>query len=244
MMSGLSSELEQIPIEDLVRYAVCDEELVQAQDLVQRYADHPLATGILRAYYTLLPEGREEMVTGLRLVVEQDGLALIGLATTGHRYLYLGSVGAAVYLGDFDDGVEDESLLLLFGYRTSSDYARQVTDFDQLPLLAGNDGQPASTEVCVACGVAPGMVHEFGCPVELCPWCEGQLSHCNCRFDQLGVDVIENEEQLDRFAACLADKGRIPFQPDQNPSYPAAGGADGSVVPADENDRPASDIKD
>jgi hypothetical protein len=49
------------------------------------------------------------------------------------------------------------------------------------------------------------------------------LSHCNCRFDQLGVCTIEDDQQLDRFELLLERQGRIPFKSGQNPSYPTAG---------------------
>src|SRR5210317_1362428 len=66
---------------------------------------------------------------------------------------------------------------------------------------------PASPVVCVACGVGLGDVHILGCPVEQCPWCEAQLNRCNCRFDQLGISAIEEEEQLERFEQLLERTG-------------------------------------
>jgi hypothetical protein len=51
----------------------------------------------------------------------------------------------------------------------------------------------------------------LGCPVEVCPWCEGQLTNCNCRFTQVGVDRFTADCQLDNFIEALEAKGRIPF---------------------------------
>lgn len=55
--------------------------------------------------------------------------------------------------------------------------------------------------------------------VEICPWCGGQLVHCSCRHDQLGVDSIETEAQLLEFEAILEERGRIPYSPEQRPSF-------------------------
>lgn len=225
-MAGLQTELDRLSTEELVRYTVKEEELAPALALVRRFGHHRFGAGVLRDYYLSLPEGREEMVTDLRLVNERDGTALIGLATTGHRYLYLCVAGVAVYLGAFAEGVQDEVLLELFGYQTIDDYFKQVAEFEKLPPLS-DAGATLEPVTCVACGVAPGELHLFGCPVELCPWCEGQVIHCNCRFDLLGVERIDSEEQLDQFAELLDTKGRTPFQAGQNPSYPSTGEGDG-----------------
>jgi hypothetical protein len=56
--------------------------------------------------------------------------------------------------------------------------------------------------------------------VEVCPWCQGQLSKCNCRFEQLEVDAIDQEEELEDFVDLLTEKGRIPFERQQVPFYP------------------------
>ncbi|MEN8257792.1 MAG: hypothetical protein ABFS09_08020, partial [Thermodesulfobacteriota bacterium] len=69
-----------------------------------------------------------------------------------------------------------------------------------------------------------GELHEFGCPVEVCPWCDGQLTSCDCRFKQLGVSEISAERQLDQFQQLAKKKGRIPFDAaSQRPAYPTAG---------------------
>jgi hypothetical protein len=69
---------------------------------------------------------------------------------------------------------------------------------------------------------AVGEYHLLGCPVEICPWCDGQLSRCGCRFEQLGVDVLEDEEDLEELERILEEKGRIPYSEEQYPSYPSA----------------------
>jgi hypothetical protein len=238
-MSGLRRELDRLTIEELVRFVVTDEELPAALALVRRFGDQHLAAPVLRSYYEVVPEGREEMVVDLRLVARREGIALIALATTGHRYLYLSSAGEALFLGNYERGVEDEAVLELFGYRTREEFLAQVAPFSELPPLPVEDGAP-ELATCAACGVLSGELHIFGCPVELCPWCEGQLSRCNCRFDQLGVDRIDSEEQLEHLADLLEAKGRIAFAEEQNPSYPVAG-EDVGPAAADGAERPDRD---
>ncbi|MCD6389517.1 MAG: hypothetical protein J7L69_08895, partial [Desulfobulbaceae bacterium] len=58
---------------------------------------------------------------------------------------------------------------------------------------------------------AHGEHHTFGCPTEICPWCDGQLTSCNCRFNQLKRDQIKTDSQIDLFLKKLNKKGRIPF---------------------------------
>ena len=111
-------------------------------------------------------------------------------------------------------------VLEFFGYKDQADFAGQMKPFEQLEEVAV---EAEVKDTCVACGVSENELHIFGCPVEQCPWCDGQLSRCNCRFDQLDVDEIEEQEQLDRFETILDVKGRVPFTCEQNPSYPTAG---------------------
>lgn len=238
-MDGLRRELDRLTIDELVRYVVTDEELPAALALVHRFGNQHLAVPVLRSYYEVVPEGREEMVVDLRLVARQEGIALIALATTNHRYLYLSSAGEALFLGNFDHGIEDEAVLELLGYRTREEFLAQVGPFSELPPLAVDDAAPELV-TCAACGVLVGELHIFGCPVELCPWCDGHVSRCNCRFDQLGVDQIESEEQLERFGEMLEAKGRIAFEKEQNPSYPVAG-EDVGPAAADAAERPDRD---
>jgi hypothetical protein len=163
------------------------------------------------------------MAVDLKIVASRQGTDLIVLQSTHHEYLYLHTDSQVLLLGEFKDGIEDESILHHFQFRNREDFWEKTgTSPAHLPSMHAPEST-GSPRVCVACGVATGEYHILGCPVEQCPWCEAQLSHCNCRFDQLGVSIIDDEEQLDRFELVLERKGRIPFVDGQNPSYPTAG---------------------
>jgi hypothetical protein len=56
--------------------------------------------------------------------------------------------------------------------------------------------------------------------VELCPWCNGQLTGCNCRFEQLGLEQLEDEADVERLREKLEAAGRVPFATEQRPAYP------------------------
>ena len=65
---------------------------------------------------------------------------------------------------------------------------------------------------CGDCGARQGMYHDFGCDMERCPFCGGQLISCGCSNEYFGLDdeqemTMEQEnEWLDK---CI-EQGRIP----------------------------------
>ena len=223
-MSGLKSELEAISTEELVGYVVSEQEREAALAVLHKYAEHPATLQLLRHYYLTLPEAREEMAVEVQVIAQKQGHYLFGLQTSEHEYLYVSSGEETLFVGDLANGLEDKSILDFFGFSSKEMFAKCVAE-----QRADTPGQqvpekPVQEEhVCVACGVGPGEYHLLGCPVEQCPWCESQLSRCNCRFDQLGVEQIEDEAMLDYFEELLEKKGRVVFDPSQNPAYPTAG---------------------
>ncbi len=222
-MTELKEEMAQLELPLLIEYGVPAEEKEKALAVYERYRHSPAAVSLLRCYYSDLPEAREEMAVDLKIVASRQGSDLVVLQSTSHDYLYLHSDNQVLLLGEFKDGVEDESILHYFQFKNREDFWEKAgTRPADLPSLHVPEA-PATPVVCVACGVGIGDVHILGCPVEQCPWCEAQLNRCNCRFDQLGISAIEEEEQLDRFELLLERKGRIPFKAGQNPSYPTAG---------------------
>jgi hypothetical protein len=77
--------------------------------------------------------------------------------------------------------------------------------------------------LCPSCHVAVGEFHTLGCPVEICPWCNGQLTYCNCRFTRLDVDTMDKVEQIEKLLELLEEVGRITYKKEHAPGYPTIG---------------------
>lgn len=214
--SGRSRKLTE-EIEIFVRYAVAEESFVEAMQVVARYGDDLPALLLLREFYRSLPEVREEPVEKIVELASHQGVKLVAVITRGFEYLYAMDGERLAFVGENGPGL-DEEYLAVFGYPTREDFRkasqslRDRQDFSSAP--------PAEREKCPVCSVLEGEYHQFGCPVEVCPWCLGQLNRCNCRFDQLGVEQIVDDEELARFQRLLIDKGRIRYSRDQAPAYP------------------------
>jgi hypothetical protein len=192
-----------------------------AKELVDRYRNSPLVLRLFHAHYATLPEAREEAVCRVCKINSRQGIHLFVAATQGHAYLYALSSDQALYLGEYKKEVDSQTMLELlqfFGYQTQQAFLGQCPAVDRLEEYQGEEEE--GTAVCPVCQVVEGEQHLLGCVVEICPWCDAQLSSCNCRFEQLGIDAIENEEQLERFAELLEEKGRIPFRRTESPAYP------------------------
>ena len=203
-----------------IKYAVPEDEQQRAVSFVKRYEqDKPVLT-LLREYYSTLPEAREEGVSRIASLASTHGVSLFVVITGDKQYLYVVSEDKVVFLGEYGSDV-DEQILSYFGYESQTAFLKACQPVEQLDDYAGEPAEGVCS--CSACGVVEGEFHLLGCAVEVCPWCEGQLSNCNCRFEQLGLDEIENEEQLDDFYDLLREKGRIIYQKDQSPLYPGAG---------------------
>ena len=205
-----------------IRYTVAAPEQEEATTLLQRYASDPYGLPLLHFYYSSLPEPHDQAVHRIGLVASHEDVFLFVLSCAGRHDLCLAdSQRRIVWLGEFEGGLAEPELLDYFGFVDQPDFQRRFPEPaacpEYQPLLDGVAPR------CPVCLVAEGEFHRLGCPVELCPWCDGQLSHCACRFDQLGVEEIEHEEQLAELAERLTQKGRIPFQKEHAPSFPVAG---------------------
>lgn len=201
-------------IRKLMRYAVPDEEMEAALDLLLVFRDDRTALAVLEEFYSFLPEARNDWIRELRLVARQQGVFLLA-AVASESYLYLVSSEGVEFNGSLSQGWLDRDLLDFFGFADAAAFqeaARSPEEFLEY--------QPLQTdmELCPACQAAVGELHELGCPVEICPWCGGQLVHCDCRFEQLGADEI-SERDLLRFEALLEEQGRVAYSPEQRPNF-------------------------
>lgn len=208
-------------IETLMHYAVDAEELAAAKGVLQKYKDDRKACLLFHEFYASLPEAREEPLMQIVTLRAQKGVHLLGVSTGKHTYLYCCSDEEAALLAECGKPIDQDDILAFFGYASEQELQDACADFascdDYLPL-----GAPQQ-KICPVCLAEEGEYHEFGCPVEVCPWCDGQLSKCNCRFDKLDVDEITEEEQLEAFEEMLEQKGRLSYVEGQAPAYPTAG---------------------
>lgn len=82
-------------------------------------------------------------------------------------------------------------------------------------------------KTCHDCGAKEGQIHEYGCDMEDCPFCGGQLLSCDCSYTNLGFVIDDNlpfsglpeniynegltDELWDKWVIILEKKGRIPY---------------------------------
>lgn len=216
-----SKQLQQLvdEVKTYMKYAVSDDQIEPAAAVIHKYRNSPQVLYLLREYYLALPDAREEPALQIAQLVHHQGVSLFVVSTPSISYLYVSSVHQVVWLGEYKDTEElDPEVLSYFGFDNQEEFLKSCPPVSDLEEYGSNlNGEPS---VCPACGVSEGEYHLLGCAVEVCPWCEGQLSKCNCRFEQLEIDVIEKEEELEDFLVLLTAKGRIPFKPQQVPFYP------------------------
>lgn len=217
-----------------MKYAVPDDQLGAAEAVLNKYRNNLQILSLLREYYLALPDAREEPVLRIAKLVQHQGVSLLVVTTSSVSHLYVSSAQQIVWLGEYRDELEPE-VLEYFGFESQENFLKICLPVAQLEECAGNPASEPKT--CPACGVTEGEYHILGCLVEICPWCDGQLSKCNCRFEQLEVDAIDEEEQLEEFVELLSAKGRIPFDREQVPFYPGTSRGLDSDDAADETER-------
>ena len=204
---------EEIAI--FINYAVRPEEIAQAQDFLISQANDPQTLLLMGEYYTNLQEVSDEALVAIKPLRERRGLGLFVLQTVTRHYLAISDGEQARVLGEYQ--IEDlpAELLTHFGFKDNAAFKADCPNVAKLSDLRAF----TSRGHCPLCGVAEGESHLLGCPAEICPWCDGQLVGCSCRFEQLGVEEID-EEHLQIFEDLLTAKGRIPYSREQAPSYP------------------------
>jgi len=192
----------------LIDYGAPEGEADILKEVLERYEGDAIAINLFHNFYSFLPEGREDGITAISRVASRDGAFLFCATTLYNNYLYLATRESTVLLGPFSDGIEDQDLLEFFGWRDDDHFKSLVGDPTELEEhLPIND----SLNLCPVCGTGDGEFHTFGCPVEICPWCGGQLTNCECRFIKTGRDQLSRESHLDELLALLEEEGRIRF---------------------------------
>lgn len=210
---------ETAEIAKFIQYSVEEQDREQALSFLDKYKDDPVVLTLLSEFYSALPEGREEPVIKVVNVRHKQGGYLLVVSTTVHEYLYFVDQDQATYICRVDEAIDDKEILDFFNYKDADELVRECQMIQKGDDFSSGDGQTSS--VCPVCSAENGEFHELGCPVEICPWCDGQLTGCSCRFDKLGVSEIVDEEQLLSFFELLSEKGRIPYKKENSVSYPS-----------------------
>ncbi|MCA1765989.1 MAG: hypothetical protein LC633_07060 [Desulfobulbaceae bacterium] len=192
----------------LIDYSAPEGEADLLKEVLEGYAGDAIAMNVFHHFYSFLPEAREDGITGISRVAKRHGVFLFCATTLHADYLYLATRDATTLLGPFSGGIEEQDLLEFFGWRDDEHFRKAVGDPAELEEhIPMND----SLDLCPVCGTGDGEFHAFGCPVEICPWCDGQLTNCECRFTRTGRDQFSRDSHLDELLTLLEEEGRIPF---------------------------------
>lgn len=207
-------------IELLMQYAVPEVHLQEAAACVEIYAGDAMVLNILHNFYSQLPDAVDDGIKTLRLLARRQGTSLFCATTFLNDYLYIASPADVFFLGKLTDGIGDQEVLRFFGFADQQTFADRTRDLGGFGVHTPADRDKT---LCPVCLVAAGEYHTLGCPVELCPWCGGQFTRCNCRFEQLDREQLDDEADVERLQEKLESAGRIPFDTEQRPGYPTFG---------------------
>lgn len=216
-IATLQNLIDQIDV--LLPYAVPATDKQSATALVSKYQGDLIALNLFHEFYSFLPEAEDDAIKIIQLLDHKEGAFLLCATTNLDHYLYIVSPEEALFLGPHREGIWDEEVLAFFGLERES-FFKKYGDLTKLPVYV-----PVhfNKTLCAVCATANGELHRLGCPVEICPWCGGQLTNCNCRFTQLNRDHLDKESLLAEFLLTLEAKGRIPFDAaNHQPAYPTA----------------------
>lgn len=213
-MSELTERAEAV--RNLMEFAVPEGLMDEALDLLDIYRNDMVALDLLHEFYGFLPEAKNDMVREIRLVARKQGVFILIAVTYENKYIYLVSSEGVEFQGTTADGMYDKDVLDFFGYESREKFLAESGELEGSQVYEPMD---SDDNICPACHVATGEIHEFGCPVELCPWCGGQVVYCSCRFEKLEVETLSSEAELARFEEILNEQGRIPYSPEQRPTF-------------------------
>ena len=203
----------------LMNYAVPTEHMDEARQLLDRHQTDTIAMNLLNAFYSYLPEGLDDCVRELRLLTRRKGAFLLAAVTHNSTYVYLATAENAEFLGDLKDGIWDVEIRDFFELGSRESFLKKTAEINEFPVHAPIH---QDEQLCPICAAANGEEHILGCPVEVCPWCSGQLTSCHCRFEQLDRDSLLGDHELASLEKKLQNKGRIPYDSTQHrPTYPA-----------------------
>lgn len=195
---------------------VPEEFRAEAEDLLEMYREDRIGLVLLLEFYSHLPESREDWIREIRVINRQRGIFLLAAMTAQERYQYLVSSEGIEFQGRVTDGFLADELIDFFGYDSAETFKEVCAAADSLPVY---EPLQIDEDICPACHAVTGEYHELGCPVEICPWCGGQLIYCDCRYEKLGLDAISSEEELQQFEVLLEEQGRLPYSREQRPSF-------------------------
>lgn len=213
---NLKQKLSEIKL--LMQYAVPVEKLEQATGFVIDLRDDVIGLNLCHHFYSFLPEPNDDYIKNIALVARRKGTFLL-LARTGlSAYIYLVSQEKAEFVSSADEKEWSRELLDFFGYRDSAAFSRQLGNSKTLPAYIPSC---RDENICPSCRVEHGEFHILGCPLEICPWCDGRLTGCNCRFTQLERDQVTRIKDIEEFSRKLTARGRIPYNKNERLSFPA-----------------------
>lgn len=217
-MKNLKERSQEIAL--LVQYAVPEAEREAAGRLLRHYAEDAVALSVFHHFYSYLPEGLDDAIVILRRLARKESKFLLCATTTVGDYLYVADSEAALFLGPLAEGIWEQEVLDFFGFASREKFLAAHKDLSRFPVHVPPH---LDRTLCPVCHAAEGEFHTLGCPVEICPWCGGQLTTCPCRFSQLGIHEMDKETQIDDLTELLNAKGRIPFNTEeQTPAYPTS----------------------
>jgi hypothetical protein len=211
-LSALNAEISL-----LMQYGAPAKEFTNLKKVLAKYDADIIALQVFRNFYSYLPEAQDDGITGISRIASRHGAFLFCVTTLLSDYLYLATGESATLLGPLSGGLGDQEVLDFFGWPDNDHFRKAVgAEAERQEHVPLNE----SLELCPACGTNDGEIHAFGCPVEVCPWCDGQLSNCQCRFLKTGRSQFSQDSHLDEFLALLEQVGRVPFAADHHrPSY-------------------------